>query len=73
MGLGVGVDCEACGRQLDYDRDCAEIVHYTEIDEQGQQQILHRPVLCSNCVRAARALARLTTRDLPPEPSCPTA
>lgn len=49
MGLGIGVDCDLCNKQLDYERDCEEICEYTLIDESGEQRVTKRPVMCHKC------------------------
>ena len=51
MGTGVGIDCCACGDQLTYDRDCAEIMACREINKDGER-IFTKPPLCARCTLA---------------------
>jgi hypothetical protein len=56
MGLGIGINCKACGRQLCYDTDCKEIVRHTEILESGEQVVTLHPVLCHDCALVVEAI-----------------
>jgi len=48
MGLGIGVDCEMCDKQLYLDDDIEEISMYIEL--RGEENIIIKhPVMCHNC------------------------
>jgi hypothetical protein len=60
MGTGVGVDCERCGSQLNWDSDGSELGHHTYLDNDQTQHVRNLPVLCHRCSVPAQEATRLS-------------
>jgi hypothetical protein len=59
MGLGIGIGCETCDRQLCYGTDDAAISIHAGVAGDGHEVVRQRPVLCDSCRRIIERWQRL--------------